>query len=509
MSKPKTTKTLGPLHFEDLEPHRFESLVRNLLYDFRDWQIIEPTGQSGNDDGFDIRAWEKIGEITNEDETAENKESEKGTHPMDGHLWMIQCKREKELGPSRIEKILITVDKKTPPYGYILVAPVNFSKKSYDGFRKKLREKGVLEFYLWGKLELEDMLYLPKNDRILFTFFGISLTTQRRSKGFEIKFLLNNKNKLFRILNGQQNNDLRESVLVRDFNDDKYPYKGEYRDFEKRPRWKEYIAYMYHPLGLWVHINERYAFINPDKKEFAFIEDVDLLNRESDIRLQRNTEENKKREYAEDFWAHLPLRNRVMLKKEGIIFYEDMLVIDEKGDTLYQFPHIYVDYKKYNSPFRGYRYLLGNGNDTEAYIDAGEEKYKQVNILSKKFAKPRFGKIYKEKFVEWDEETIRLFKNQYPYIGRIYDTEGKYSYLEIRDVIAVKKPVKDYEGDTKDKYYLEITYKYTISVSQFLKENGESFKESIERQVGRQINKSEKMTVLEVRDVNDWKLGKN
>lgn len=59
MPKPRTTKTLGPLHFEDLEPHRFESLVRNLLYDFREWQNIEPTGQGGSDDGFDIRAWEK------------------------------------------------------------------------------------------------------------------------------------------------------------------------------------------------------------------------------------------------------------------------------------------------------------------------------------------------------------------------------------------------------------------------------------------------------------------
>ena len=34
MPKPTTTRTLGPLHYEDLEPHRFEDLVRSLLYDF-------------------------------------------------------------------------------------------------------------------------------------------------------------------------------------------------------------------------------------------------------------------------------------------------------------------------------------------------------------------------------------------------------------------------------------------------------------------------------------------
>ena len=54
------TKTLGPLHFEDLEPHRFEDLVRELVYDFKDWQSIEATGRSGPDDGFDIRAYERV-----------------------------------------------------------------------------------------------------------------------------------------------------------------------------------------------------------------------------------------------------------------------------------------------------------------------------------------------------------------------------------------------------------------------------------------------------------------
>ena len=34
-----------------------------------------------------------------------------------------------------------------------------------------------MEFYLWGAGELEDMLYQPKNDHILFAFFGISLTS--------------------------------------------------------------------------------------------------------------------------------------------------------------------------------------------------------------------------------------------------------------------------------------------------------------------------------------------
>jgi hypothetical protein len=55
---PATRKTLGPLHLEDLEPHRSEDLVRQLVYDFRVWRMLEATGRSGSDDGFDDRGYE-------------------------------------------------------------------------------------------------------------------------------------------------------------------------------------------------------------------------------------------------------------------------------------------------------------------------------------------------------------------------------------------------------------------------------------------------------------------
>ncbi len=103
-----------------------------------------------------------------------------------------------------------------------------------------------MEFYLWGKAELEDMLYLPKNDRIFFTFFGVSLVSKRRSRATEIRQVVNNKNKLYRILGEHVSH---QSVLLRDSKDAKYPYKEEYADFKDRPRWREYIVSEYHPLG--------------------------------------------------------------------------------------------------------------------------------------------------------------------------------------------------------------------------------------------------------------------
>lgn len=33
MAKTKITRTFGPIHIEDLDPHCFENLIRELIYD--------------------------------------------------------------------------------------------------------------------------------------------------------------------------------------------------------------------------------------------------------------------------------------------------------------------------------------------------------------------------------------------------------------------------------------------------------------------------------------------
>src|SRR5437879_3205452 len=126
--KPTLTRTFAPIHFEDLDPHRFEDLVRELIYDFRDWQSIEATGRSGDDAGFDIRAFEKLPPLVAE---ADEDEPVVTRHPMEGPRWMVQGKHEKTLTPSDVKKILADVDGSDPPYGSILAASAVFSRKSF------------------------------------------------------------------------------------------------------------------------------------------------------------------------------------------------------------------------------------------------------------------------------------------------------------------------------------------------------------------------------------------
>ncbi|WP_370313115.1 restriction endonuclease [Sagittula sp.] len=271
MSKATPTRTTNPIHFEDLDPKRFEDLVRELIYDFRDWQTIEATGKGGDDDGFDIRAYERA--MT----TTVDEDGKEFVRPMDGNVWMIQCKREKAIPPSKINKILEDIDLDNPPYGYILAAATNFSKKSYDTFRDKLTQIGVLEFHLWGNATLETELHQPKNDRILFTFFGISNVRRRRSRATEIRYEVTNKNRVMRVLG---DNPAHSWILARDSKDRHYPYEFEYADFNERPRWQDLEVVELHPRGVIVLMKRCYAYFDESNVEClakATLDDGDRL----------------------------------------------------------------------------------------------------------------------------------------------------------------------------------------------------------------------------------------
>ena len=173
--KASTTRTINPLPFQDLEPHRFEDLIRQLAYEFRDWHSLEATGRGGSDEGVDIRAFESH----QSDEFRDDSDD-----PVtESRLWIFQCKREKTLGPTRLRRVVeeSLTSLLSPPHGFVLAVACDISKRSRDAFRDEMVARGIEEFIIWAKSELEDMLFQPMNDRLLFAYFGLSLEPIRRS----------------------------------------------------------------------------------------------------------------------------------------------------------------------------------------------------------------------------------------------------------------------------------------------------------------------------------------
>lgn len=495
MATAKVTRTYGPIHFEDLDPHRFEDLIRELIYDYKDWQSIEATGRSGRDEGFDIRAYEKA-EIISSVKNENNEESEE-IHPMEGNLWMIQGKREKEIGPKKIKAIVSDIDPKDPPYGYILAASANFSKASYDMFREELRKKGVMEFYLWGKAELEDMLHLPKNDRILFTFFGISLVSRRRKRETEIRSTISVKNKLYRI--NDERHQFHQPILIRDLKDIHYPYRNKYKDFRTKPRWKDYIAFEHHPLGLLCHNHRYFAYVDTQNKEWDFTEEVDLVYpiKESVDERKRKSE---KRDLVEGVWDYFPRKNKGYYIIDCLVKYSDIAAVDEKGDVLYDCPHIYVDFVGNLGPFAGCVNVLKiNGAELDLTDD-----YKRISKFPKKFKKAKEGKIYQDKKITLNIECLKEFERYR--VDTLYETDDKYIFLEPRDVILIDNPeVADEE------LFVQITHKFKTKVKDYINQVIEPSraKRNIELQLQRMPKDDEEINIYEFKRIHKWQLGKS
>ena len=496
MTKPHATRTYAPLQFDALESHRFEDLVRNLLYDFRDWQKIEATGRGGSDGGFDARAFEKALEVeqTDADDDAEE------VRIAEGNLWMIQCKREKQLTASGITAIIDdAVKKEQPPNGYVLAAPVNFTKKSYDAFREALVTKGVTEFHLLGRVELEDMLYLPKNDRILFAFFGISLVSKKRSRVSDVRSVVNNKNRLFKALGpGDHHGAINTHVLIRDTNDIHYPDFKQYPDFEKRPRWREYIASLFYPEGVRFDMHEFLAYVDREKKEWDSFQTIDLLYREVRDSDEPNEPDNL-RDRVLDFWEHLPLWNQGKEIVDGLIRYPDFDLIDKEGDAKFRMPHLYIEFSK-RGPFSAFwHYIkLSGGNDT---VGLGED-YKRVQTFPSKFSKHEFGTIHWDKTLPAPEYLVYRMENGSHHT--YFDVEGAYDFLKQRDVICLP----NVRGKADSKMYAEVMYHERLTASAMFK-RGEYLQHETRQQLSRELHPKESINLLQLKRVYDFQLEKH
>lgn len=205
------TRTLGPLHFEDLEPHRFEDLVRQLVYDLRPWNDLEAVGRVGSDEGFDIRAREGLAYPLVDTDSVDDADADPPVPTT--RVWKIQCKREKRIGPKRIAQIVAdSIDADNLPDVFMLVAACDFSVAAHSTFRTTATNLGVREMHLWGKGEVEDHLVRPENDHLLFAYFGISLQARRRSTAALMRARLATKRRLIRVL---EQNDISSEFFTK------------------------------------------------------------------------------------------------------------------------------------------------------------------------------------------------------------------------------------------------------------------------------------------------------
>jgi hypothetical protein len=317
-----------------------------MIYDFKEWRVLEPTGRLGADDGYDARGFEVINHA---EETEESEDVDTPVKEETERLWQIQCKRERTITPAGIKKY---IDEMIPvgadiPYGVIFAAACDFSKKTRDAFVEKLKEKGVSEFYLWGKADLEDMLMQPKNDNLLYAYFGISLVIRKRSVKSEIKSILSIKRKTVKHLGAVDGHHYNE-VLLRDAFDTNYPYSKKIKDYkEKDGYWKKYYFIGHYHDGIKFLVKKYYARTVYDwgpmtLKEWDFTKEVNLAKTHESAWEKRDPKDDSYyRGYQ--FWEKIPKDEQAYLEVELFIPYSRIIEIDPFGDEYASCPHVFIE----------------------------------------------------------------------------------------------------------------------------------------------------------------------
>ncbi len=355
-SRATPTRTLNPLPFQDLEPHRFEDLVRQLAYDLRRWKSLEPLGRSGSDEGLDIRAIE-LGRI--QEDVADDDELEQ---TFEERLWIFQCKRENSLAPKYLRKVIKDsfASLQEPPHGFILAIACDVSKKTRDAFREEMATRGVHEFAIWAKGELEDMLFQANNDRLLFAYFGLSLQPRQRSLATTLRSQIAKKKQLAALI-GEDDREAGHTesetlVLIRDPSDTRYPDSPE--PGEPAPKWIACHALTLKHGPLVVRFHKYFAAVTDNGTRWDAILEYDVARAdvESELRsLQAWRVDRRARtdQRPREFWNEYVYEDdRTYLIVYRAIDLDRIIAADALGDGYYPIPHIFAAFDELDGPFR-------------------------------------------------------------------------------------------------------------------------------------------------------------
>jgi hypothetical protein len=354
--KVSVTRTIGALHFEDLEPHRFEDLVRQLAYGYRNWQSLEATGRSGSDEGVDIRGLEAV---SNNTLVAEDTD-EDDPQPIQLREWRIQCKRYKTITPAQAKAFVreLVPDPKHPPYGIVLAVAAEASSKTIAAFHEERAKRGVTEAHLWTKAHLEDMLFRPENDNLLFAYFGISISQKKQNAVALLRSQLRIRKKLMQALKLEYVDDeSSEAILVRDINNSSYPklLPSRYGDSDNCHPVHTAEAFVLMPNGLWVKRFRHFGWLDSTgnwdiQPEVAFsagdvAANVEFDHNEFESFQKRNDKAKAVRESLKD-------GVECSIHEYAFLPFTSIIEIDNIGDRFYQCPHIFCDFQR-GSPYFG------------------------------------------------------------------------------------------------------------------------------------------------------------
>lgn len=278
-------------------------------------------------------------------------DDESTDNPDTDRVWLIQCKREKAIGPKKLGKYFddMSDEVKSSLYGLVFVASCNLSKKSRDLLRQKCRGAGIAECHVWTVSEIEDMLFQPRNDHLLFAYFGISLKLRQRSARTKIRAKMAAKRKAYSALGEDNQGCSHEACLLRDPRDDRYPWIDEDKD-RREYDWRIAIFRGHEARGMRFQVAKYFAFLDDDDKSWDMADEFNDLGLHGEDPWSKHGWEF--RNSVHQYWYdEIDEAKRAIFEIEAIIPYDEILEIDKHGDNVFRGPHIFILFEDHDYRF--------------------------------------------------------------------------------------------------------------------------------------------------------------
>lgn len=208
------------------------------------------------------------------------------------------------------------------------------------------------------------MLVQPKNDYLLFAYFGFSLQVRRRSLKADLRGRLATKRKLAKVVGDIAQRNFRP-ILLRNALDDTYPWIDDATAFRAKPQWR-YFMFLGHsrPDHLAFLANKFYAYVDDAGQRWDYDKRFDKgwPRHPELVGLERESRDEQENEMHSRWWQ-LPERNRAALEIVGFVHYDRVLAVDELGDRFHQGPHLFIEFSEEEGPFDGYQDWVKYGAD--------------------------------------------------------------------------------------------------------------------------------------------------
>jgi hypothetical protein len=259
------------------------------------------------------------------------------------------------LGPTKLIRYLESIPTNSLQnlHGLIFASPCTFSKRAIDVFHDWCSRKGIVEFYLWGRDEIEKLLYHSENDQLLFAYFGPSVSIHRQKLSSLIHQQVALKRRLKQLFPGGL-----LPLVLRDVADDRYPDTKGCGLTAKKHLWLPCFAKGITQEGLCILIRQHWAYYDARHQLWDFASAVNLAipeyptNPWYEVQIEEAVEirEKRKREIRA-FWSKLPANSQHYVVFFAQVRYQDIIEIDDVGDDLIEAPTIFLNFVDSEPPF--------------------------------------------------------------------------------------------------------------------------------------------------------------